>query len=106
MKNHVTAALAAEHEACPFQGGPDFSSRKAGGKFGHGPKPLRLGRLDFDEFLADLSRDRIASVATVFKIKRDCLANVGKRLDAGVALADAAYQCGNARYVAAIWLLL
>ena len=34
-KNHVVAILAAEHEACPFQGGPHFSAGQVDRKLGH-----------------------------------------------------------------------
>ncbi len=34
-QNHVTAGLAAEHEAGAFQGGADFTAGKIGGDFGH-----------------------------------------------------------------------
>jgi hypothetical protein len=43
---------------------------------------LRLRGLNFDEFLADLRWDRIASVAAVLDVKLNCFADIGKRFRA------------------------
>ena len=38
-ENHVAATLAAEHEACSFQGGPHFSAGQVDRKLGHVLRP-------------------------------------------------------------------
>jgi hypothetical protein len=38
-ENHMAATLAAEHEACPFQGGPRFSAGQLDRKLGHVLRP-------------------------------------------------------------------
>jgi hypothetical protein len=53
---------------------------------------LRLRGLDFDEFLADLCWDWIASFAAVLDVKLNCLADIGKRFGAAAALADTPCQ--------------
>jgi hypothetical protein len=49
---------------------------------------LRLRGHYFDEFLADLRWDRIASVAAVLDVKLNCPADIGERFRAAVALTD------------------
>ncbi len=73
-KDHVAAALAAEYESRTLQSGPYFSARKVSRKFGHG-RPCSCG-IDLDELLADLGGDRVAGVAAVGYIKRDCVLDV------------------------------
>src|ERR1035437_6818445 len=38
-EDHVAATLAAEHEACPFQGGSHFSAAQVDRKLGHVVRP-------------------------------------------------------------------
>src|SRR5450631_2772300 len=64
--------------------------------------PLQLRGLDFDEFLADLSWDRIPSVAAVLDVKLNSLADIGKRFSAAVTLADTSCQRWDAGDVAAV----
>src|ERR1700722_19610040 len=66
---------------------------------------VRLHGLDFDELLACLNRDGIASVTAVLDIKFNRFTDVVQRFGAVVALTDASGQCRHARDVTAIFFL-
>ena len=56
-KDHVTATLAAEREACPFQGGSRFSAGQVDRKLGHVVRPC--------DYAASISTNSLpASVGT------------------------------------------
>ena len=69
-QHHVTAGLATKDEPDALESGTDFPSRKVGGELGHVAvrAESRLRCLDFDELLAHLSGNWIASIAAVLNV--------------------------------------
>lgn len=107
-QHHVAAGLTTKDEAGAFEGGADFSARQIGGELGHvaAASRFRLGRVDLNEFLADLSRNRISGGATVLNIKLDGFADIAQRFCASVALAYTSWQRRHAHHVSAVLFLL
>jgi len=104
-QHHVTTALATKYETNPFQGRPHVSTRKVRRQFGHELRSSPLGCFDIDEFSADLGRNRISCFTAILDVQLNCLADVGERFSAVVALTDASRKRWDDRDVAAVLFL-
>src|SRR5215471_18349619 len=85
---------------------PDTSvGNVANGRFQAAGKLFGSRSLDFDELLACFGRNRIAGCAAVLDVKLNGFTDVGQRLRAGIALADASRQRRHAYDISPIFFL-